>query len=157
MRIQEAKTKLEELFSAVAEETTKLEFNPKDKKGVYAAANHCTCLDSSNSILKLIEVKGSATTIPQIVRGMLEAYANQLNIINHEGYVESLAIDFLHMQKVLTKKCMEAEGAGDDANPFLKEALEDDSNWAQRLEQLEETIGQCKEMGGQANSGVGKV
>jgi len=148
MSILEMKSKLDALFDVVNQETAKLEFDPKNYKSIYAVANHCTCLESANSILSLIGVEGSATTIPQIARGMLEAFANQQNIIKYDGYVESLAIDFLHMQKIICEKCIETEEAEDDKNPFLEEVLDSKTDWTARLSELETAIEQCKQAGG---------
>jgi len=58
MSILEMKSKLDVLFDVVNQETVKLEFDPKNNKSIYAVANHCTCLESANSIWVYAEACG---------------------------------------------------------------------------------------------------
>ncbi|RME58190.1 hypothetical protein D6779_07015 [Candidatus Parcubacteria bacterium] len=143
--VSELKNKLEKVYQIVSNELSGIGFD-KTPQHLIIVALCCRILELIHAFLLLMENNGSMAALPGIVRSLLEAYADLINLKNDERYLAQMELAF-HLTR---KKIAQFSAGGSTGNPYLV-SVSDEVDLEKCIKEIEGQISNCKEEGAMAH------
>ena len=120
------------MLQSCAEESHQIRFNKNIAQQLYAICVYGTILEIARDALELV-MKHNRISPAILLRSLLEAYVDLVNIIRDENYLN-------HMYaSAIDQKIKMLEGALKSENPFLKLLSEDPELCKKRIKELKES------------------
>lgn len=110
------------VLGAVHENTPNLRFSKDNRQHVYAVCLHGSVLEMASAAITLLKEKQSSA-VPVILRNLLEAYVDLVNITKSPDYLKHVFAAYYHEQKRILKVAIDRG----ETNPYL-EALANSDN-----------------------------
>jgi len=118
---------------------------------IIIAALCCRILEIAHSFLQLLDKEGSLAVLPSISRGLLEAYADLINLIRDKNYLSQMEILFYKHKKKIALFSKNVEGD----NSYLS-AILDEVDIEKVIQEAEDEMSRCKSEGAFDNFNIKK-
>ena len=136
----------EELYRTVFETTSTLKFDNENRQNIIAVSLHGSVLEIAFGILTVLRKNrgvpnGTAAWI--LLRSLLEALIDLLNIVADAGYDEVMHASYLDQQK----RSLRVASTRAASNPFFKSLVADPAGAAQHAQWVQSELQRLKQAG----------
>jgi len=135
--VSDLKSKLTQVYLIASAALSDINFE-KIPQHLIVVALCCRIIEIANAFLSLIDKKGGLSVLPGMVRSLLEAYADLINLKNDEGYLAQMALSF-HLTQ---KKIARFSSVGSTGNRYLS-SVSDELDVEERIKEIEDEISKC--------------
>lgn len=97
---------LESFFDVIKASVVEIQFNAKNVQDIILVALYGTIIEYCHSCIVLFK-DGKYTAIPLILRSMLEANVDLLNLIKERDYSKSMTISYLHQKAQIIENILD--------------------------------------------------
>jgi len=133
--------KTEQLLNAVQDNTDILRFDKSIGQHVYAVSLHGTILEMSSAVIALLKEK-QYSAIPVVVRNLLEAYVDLVNVIKSPHYLKNMIAAYQYQRNKIFRSALHHG----QSNPYL-EALANSDDLQQEYDHITKELDDLKRDG----------
>lgn len=135
--ILELKSKLDNVYRAARDGLSDVDFE-KTPQHLIVVALCCRMIELAEVFLSLMGKKGAISALPGIVRSLLEAYADLINLKNDPRYLAQMKSSFYRMKKKIAHSSL----CSSQENPYLAPIC-DEVDVETLLQEIDDEIEEC--------------